>query len=209
MKFISPSIDLGAFNCPNCGAYAQMDQMVWRPTSIHHFNSATCIACRGITLWKLSVNGSVQELIYPTNATASLPHDDMPEDVKQDYLEARDITNRSPRAAAALLRLALEKLLSHLRSKKGGINEAIGDLVQQGKISGDVTRVADVLRIIGNDSVHPGKMDDGDRAEITSKLFEFLNFFVYETITRPKEIESMYSMLPEGALKGVEKRDGK
>jgi len=43
-----------------------------------------------------------------------MPHLDMPDTVKELYNEAREIASESPRAAAALLRLALEKLTEEL-----------------------------------------------------------------------------------------------
>jgi len=53
-------------------------------------------------------------MIHPRKLTAPIPHSDMPDDVKEIYEEARNISDISPRAAAALLRVALEKLTFHL-----------------------------------------------------------------------------------------------
>ena len=47
-----------------------------------------------------------------------MPSDDMPEDVKADYMEASSVVETSPRALLALLRLALQKLMPHLGARK-------------------------------------------------------------------------------------------
>ena len=49
-------------------------------------------------------------MIFPSGSTIPMAHTDMPESVKEIYDEAREIAGQSPRAAAALLRLALEKI---------------------------------------------------------------------------------------------------
>ena len=49
-------------------------------------------------------------MLIPANSTAPMPNVDMPKCVKELYEEARGIVNKSPRGAAALLRLALDKL---------------------------------------------------------------------------------------------------
>lgn len=53
-------------------------------------------------------------MIFPSGSNIPMPHTDMPESVKEIYNEAREIASNSPRAAAALLRLALEKLTEEL-----------------------------------------------------------------------------------------------
>lgn len=60
-----------------------------------------------------------------------VPHAHMPDDVKGLYLEAREIGTRSPRSAAALLRLALEKLTTGL-TDADKLNDAIAELVSAG-----------------------------------------------------------------------------
>jgi len=82
--------------------------------------------CNKYTIWIDKI------LIYPQSSSAPEPIEDMPEEVKQDYLEAKNIVNLSPRAAAALLRLALQKLMIHLGERGKNLNEDIASLVKKG-----------------------------------------------------------------------------
>ena len=52
-------------------------------------------------------------MIEPATSNVVPPSIDMPIKVKELYNEARDIVNKSPRGAAALLRLALDILNNH------------------------------------------------------------------------------------------------
>ena len=65
----------------------------------------------------------------------------------------------------------------------------------------------DILRIIGNNAVHPGEINIEEDPEKVLKLFELLNFIAEKMITEPKEISSFYDDLPEGSKEAVEKRD--
>jgi len=51
-------------------------------------------------------------VIYPSGISAApLPHVEIPEDVKRDYIEAKNIVNASPRGAAALLPACVAKAM--------------------------------------------------------------------------------------------------
>jgi hypothetical protein len=146
-------------------------------------------------------------LIWPRTFTAPAPHADMPEDCLVDYKEAMSIAGSSPRGAAALLRLALEKILPHIGAKAKGINDAIKELVAEGTIPKRVQQALDSVRVIGNEAVHPGELDLRDDAETVAKLFGLMNFIVEKAIAEPREIERLYSGLPPKKLEGIDQRD--
>jgi hypothetical protein len=109
-----------------------------------------------------------------------------PDDCKVDYEEARKVLEDSPRAAAALLRLATEKLCR----------------------LPTVQKALDTLRVIGNESVHPGTMDIRDDTDVALHLFGLVAIVVEQTITQPKKIAALYGTLPPGAIAGIKQRDG-
>lgn len=63
------------------------------------------------------------------------------------------------------------------------------------------------MRVIGNESVHPGEIDLRDNKDIAYKLFELINIIAQTMITQPKEIDNLYKKLPKSKIKAIEKRD--
>lgn len=150
------------------------------------------------------------KILYPITNIASIPEpsSDMPPEVAEDYKEARAIFGYSPRSSAALLRLALQKLCKHLGLPGNNLNNDIKELIQQNKLSG-LQKALDSVRIIGNNAVHPAKIDLRDNKDIVLALFEIVNFIVKETITNPRELEEIYNKLPEDDRKWIQERDRK
>ena len=165
-----------------------------------NFTASICSHCQQWTFW---YDG---KMIVPSEAPVEPSHPNLPGDCRLDYLEARDIFSRSPRAAAALLRLCIQKLLPHLGESGKNINNDIKSLVAKG-LPPLVQKALDYCRVVGNNAVHPGEIDLSDTPEIAAKLFQMINFIVEDRITRPKEIESLYSELPEDARTAIDKRD--
>ncbi|CAN7410991.1 DUF4145 domain-containing protein [Caballeronia sp. LjRoot31] len=147
-------------------------------------------------------------MIYPQIVTAPLPHPDLPPDLLADVEEARLIAANSPRGAAALLRLVIEKLVTELGAKGGTINDQIGDLVKKG-LPLQVQQALDTVRVIGNNAVHAGKMDQADVEATVHALFGLVTIIVEQLITQPKKIAELFETLPEGVRDGIERRDGK
>lgn len=145
----------------------------------------------------------------PDRGAAPAPSADMPDDVKADYEEAANICSRSPRAAAALLRLALQKLCVHLGEKGDKIDADIRELARKNILPQLLINVADTVRITGNNAVHPGEMAPEDVDFVASKMFLMLNLIVAKGITEPKELEALYGMVPAGARAAAEQKDAK
>lgn len=164
---------------------------------------ATCSSCNNFTLW---VN---EEIVYPKKTIIPPPNDDLDKDIKALYIEASTILIDSPKGSTALLRLALQKLLKQVGKSGKNINNDIKELVSEG-LSPIIQQALDLVRVIGNNAVHPGEIDLDDNAEIAEKLFSILNFIAYELITKPKELESLYAdLIPLETQEHIKQRDKK
>jgi hypothetical protein len=106
-------------------------------------HASRCYRCGGISLWR------ADELIYPLNHISIAPNEGMPADVKADFIEANEILDKSPRGAAALLRLCIQKLMIHLGEKGDKINDDIASLVRKG-LDPRIQKALDVVRVVGN-----------------------------------------------------------
>ncbi|MBX8945621.1 DUF4145 domain-containing protein [Lysinibacillus sp. K60] len=204
-KYFPPQYGKTHFHCPFCEVNSNQ---IWHSTyyythtyqMLSELELAICSHCKEMSLWLERI------MIFPDKSLAPLPHDDLPEELLVDYLEASSIVNHSPRGAAALLRLVLQKLMFHLGESGKDINKDIGSLVQKG-LDPHVQQALDIVRVIGNESVHPGQLDLKDDFETTNHLFKLINFIVEDRITRPKTIEALFNKLPEDKRNGIVARD--
>ncbi len=145
-------------------------------------------------------------MIYPDSSPAPSPNPDLPEEIKTDYEEARTIISRSPRGACALLRLCVQKLCGFLGESGKDINADIAALVEKG-LNSKIQKSLDIVRVIGNEAVHPGQIDLRDQPTTATQLCGLLNVIADAMITQPKTIESLYVGLPETKLQQIEQRD--
>jgi hypothetical protein len=147
-------------------------------------------------------------MVYPSEvSTAPNPNEDLPENIKADYEEAAVIAARSPRGAAALLRLCVQKLCKHLGEPGENINTDIGSLVAKGKLSANIQKAMDTVRITGNEAIHPSELSLEDEPELVAALFTFVNLIAQQAITEPRQIEEMFEKMPEGKREAVAQRD--
>jgi hypothetical protein len=208
MKYIQPQLHQKSFTCPSCGVLAkqewQIRTMRFQNHSNQNFNvlgSSTCQHCDDTSIW------IKDKMYYPDTGNSPFPNPEMPENVKKIYLEAAAISNKSPRGAAALLRLSIQMLCKELGEEGKNINTDIGSLVKKG-LPEIVQQSLDVVRVTGNDAVHPGQIDTDDPKTV-GQLFDLANVIVEYMIALPKKVSGIYSALPTGKLDGINKRDGK
>ncbi len=218
MKLIPITFKATAANCPLCDAYASFN---WGNLLFNDYNrsketeyfSGLCSHCKDHTLWQRRWDNNIDDynykMVYPISGHVPLPNDDLPEDIKNDYLEASTIVDLSPRGAVALLRLGVQKLCKHLGEKGENINGDIKSLVTKG-LTPMIKKALDVVRVTGNNAVHPGTIDLRDDKETALKMFSVINLITDAMITQPKMIDLIYDeKLTEGDKAAIERRDNK
>lgn len=149
---------------------------------------STCEKCSNFALW---IEGNI---IYPVSGKAPLPLEDMPGEIKKEFLEARSILDASPRSATALLRSTLEKLISHLGEKEDIIDN-IENLKNRG-LDAKLQQALHSVRMIGEEAMNPGQIDPGDDEETALILFNLTNLIVDTLITQPRMVDEILEKLP-------------
>ena len=161
-----------------------------------------CFNCDDISMW--IYNG----LVYPRRGEAPASNPDLSDEIRRDYDEASSILDLSPRGAAALIRLAIQKLCKELGQPGDNINHDIGALVAAG-LDARIQKALDAVRVIGNNAVHPGQIDLRDDRATAETLFRLVNLIAEKMISEPKHVDEVYATLPQEARTAIEKRDGK
>ena len=211
-NYIEPEKELYAYTCPHCNTISQME------IKKHHFDKDIRSIVKGVPV---VVNQLIihrcqccgkkiiwidNNYVYP-DIVAEEANLDMPESVKQLYNEAALIYNKSPRAACALLRLAIDRLCNELGETDRDINKNIGALVEKG-LPKTIQQALDVVRVVGNKAVHPGQIEyDVDDKGTAIMLMHLINIIVDRMISEPNEIDSLYQGLPESVKESIIRRD--
>ncbi len=159
-----------------------------------------CYNCHRWTIW---VHDRV---VYPQNTLGAMPNPDLPDEVRGVVEEARHILEPSPKGAAALLRLSIQMLCKELGLAGKDLNNDIGTLVKQG-LNPIVQKSLDVVRVIGNEAVHPGVITLDDDKDTAIQLFDLVNIICEQMITQPQQVQALYEKLPKNKRKAIENRD--
>ena len=143
-QYFPPIHAKGQFHCPHCGVFAKQrwshlyaggDEYSTQyhnsnirgltPSSgnlVEDWTTSFCEHCGGMMIW---LKGKI---VFPKKISVEQPNSDLAKDIQTDYLEAANVLDDSPRSAAAILRLALQKLCKQLGEKGENINEDIAEL---------------------------------------------------------------------------------
>lgn len=218
-KEIDPAYGRKTFNCPHCKICTQQNwesslyakdniaatrrtptQQIYHP--LHDFASSTCINCRRTSIW-LASSGKI---VFPKVRLGPDPNQDLSEECKTDFDEARGIANDSPRGAAALLRLCIQKFCEELLDKKDTLNNLIAELVKKG-LHQKIQKSLDAVRVIGNEAVHPGTMDLNDDIGTVETLFDLVNIIAEKMISEEIKIDKIVQKIPENKKTHIEQRD--
>lgn len=216
-KYTPPAFRENAFHCPHCNVFSHQywsvaqfvpksrhdSRRIVVPANIPGLSVAHCEHCKKYSLWE---HGAI---VYPPHTRAPVATEDMPASVRKYYDEARSIASRSPRSAAALLRLAAKKLCEELGEHEQNLYCAIGNLEKR-NLPKEVIQSLDTVRIVGNEAgAHEGQIDltDKDNEDVVDRLFKLVNIIVEKTITEPNYIKETFGLLPEDKRKAIANRD--
>jgi hypothetical protein len=173
---------------------------VYPDYNVDNFFISRCFTCSKLALWVHD------RLLFPPTRTGPPPNSDLPQDILRDYEEASTVLDLSPRAAAALLRLVIEKLCERVGAKGDDINARIAWLVAHG-LPEKLQQALDAVRVIGNEAVHPGQLDLRDDRDTASELFDLVNIIADEMISRPNRVKAVYDKIPQSKRAAIDKRD--
>jgi hypothetical protein len=84
----------------------------------------------------------------------------------------------------------------------------IASLVAKG-LNRLVQQSLDIVRVIGNEAVHPGTIDLRDDRDTALQLFKLVNLIAEQMISTPKHVNQIFDSLPVAKKAAIEKRDGK
>ena len=107
---------------------------------VANLHLSACFNCRKIAVWVHD------RLVHPATKLGPQANMDLPTEIAADFEEAREIVNASPRGAAALLRLCIQKLCKHLGEKGKTIDDDIASLVKKG-LNPVIQKSLDIVRV--------------------------------------------------------------
>ena len=93
-----------------------------------------------------------------------------------------------------------------LGEKGKDLNTDIGNLVKKG-LPVQIQQALDIVRVIGNNAVHPGQIDLKDNQDTATILFQLVNRIVDDRITQPRLTQALFDNLPQSAKGQIQKRD--
>jgi hypothetical protein len=150
---------------------------------------ATCRSCSEHSYWIDA------ELVWPHERFGPLPNPDLPGALTEIYTEARDIAARSHRAAAALLRLVIDRLTIEIGGDpRKMLHDRIGSMQDDGLLPGRVVDALDAVRVTGNDAIHVGEIrSDGfdDDTAVVRTLFELVNLITAVTLSVDRQTDAL------------------
>jgi hypothetical protein len=147
--------------------------------------------------------------VWPLKSGIADPIDGCPTEIQAVYNEARQVFPYSSRSSAALLRLAIQMLCKEKGLPGKDLNKDIGTLVDQG-LSVQIQQSLDLVRVVGNNAVHPGQIEIEDNKDQIEKFFGLVNLIVDVLLVQPAKVSAMFETLVPATQKAqIEARDGK
>jgi hypothetical protein len=188
-----PSFNTASFTCPHCGVVAQQNWASMLDSSKRADSDimrSNCTSCRRHSYW------AWEQLVAPAVPLGPPPNTDLTGELLEMYTEAREIAGRSPRAAAALLRMLVEHLVMDLDTEgheAERLSLKIIRLHEAGHIDDGTRDALMAVKVAGDDALHSGQIDPNaeNQAAIVEILFEVVNHIVASTRTLHRKVAEL------------------
>jgi Domain of unknown function (DUF4145) len=170
----------------------------FRNRDVQNASISYCFNCNEMCLWVSD------QLVWPRRVGDPEPKLHASPDIRPNGKEASQTLEASPRGAAVLLRLAIEKLCKELGESGESLRDDTGSLVQE-DVDARVQKVLDAMRIIESNAVPQAQIgaEDNRAAEALSGL---VNLICEKMIMEPRHLQAVYTKLREGAQNAMECR---
>ncbi len=182
---VPPALDAPHFVCPHCGVDAQQR---WQDADFpargtgevdKALKRAQCLSCGARSYWIDA------QMAWPSPTLGVPASPDLPPELRPLYDEARAVAPISARAAAALLRLLVDRLLSSLGATAPTVDGRVAELAEGGHLAAQAVEGLAAVRVCGDAALAAGQIDsDGDDdAGVVLLLCLLVNSIVETTLT--------------------------
>lgn len=137
-----------------------------------------------------------EKIIYPNIPLIDIePNEDLTNEQKQLFNEAKDIFDKSPKAAGALLRCVIERILRDKFQGKLGqslLGKILNDEEVKKELGGELIEMCNACKLIGNDAAHSSLIiyEDESKQEV-ELLFELINAIAEKLLSKPRKRQEM------------------
>ena len=170
-----------SMKCPHCLVSFHLEKHPHWTTSVKSdidrfwwVQHETCPDCKRLIIWLIVSQGTGDRrfpgplspvgeqrkiMVHPRGTNRPPVPSEVPDGFAEDYQEACLVFADSPKSSAALSRRALQHILREKAKVKypNDLFKAIQEVVDDPAVPSDVSETLDMVRNIGNFSVHPNK----------------------------------------------------
>jgi hypothetical protein len=171
----------------------------FRSRDVQNVSISYCFNCNEMCLWVYD------QLIWPRREGFPEPKLHVPPNVRRESEEASQTLEASPRGAAALLRIAIEKLCKELGVSGESPTDDIAFFVRE-DVDARVQKVLGAAQIIESNAMRPGQIGLGEDRATAETLSGLVNLICEKMIMEPRHLQEVYTKVREGARTAMEQR---
>ncbi len=192
-----PKYNEKTFTCPFCHRTSMHRfQRVNSPFTKEHICNVSQLLydkCNGHMLLDIEGNN-----IYLKISTAPAVGEEFSANIQEIIEEARLVFDASPRAALALLRVALEHICTDKGFKNGYLKGRLENLIKDKQLSQEIIDDLTLIKALGDDSVHAIPIIEGDTKELATLAFNLVANIGDTLYTQPNRRKSLLAQLKDG-----------